>query len=997
MKNRFSKIILSILMLFSIFYVVNADINPAYTEFNKHTNEEKKKSGFIPEEYVSYYDIKPSSILNYKRSFRATTDIIPSTYNLTNVNGNRLVTEVKNQGEWGLCWAFSTNSMVESYHLKKYNQYYNFSENVPGYIGKYYGDMGEISDGNTLLNAVKYWFLGNSPIGESTFGSYFTTIKDKDISDYLDSNKVEVDVQGVTFFKTLDMDNLKSKYTGTQIKNIVEDYNKTIKSHIMNNGAVTTGVFMDFYNYNTKFLYNGDESGSGSQGHAVTIVGWDDNFGSVTINGTTLKGSWIVMNSWGEDYHPYFYVSYYDADVVTNSIGTTSSKVKEWNNVYNIYTRGYFYRTNNSVVYIYDKGDYEELLDNVKLLYFWPEALDVNVTLSDGINTYDLGSKTIDKGLITFQGSDKKLTGNKLYLTLSSSNSKFSSYYPYMKGGIFTKNTKTTKDMKLVGTATNDFQNTVGNSTKYSVVTKNISTGTDYNVKVYDKANNDITSYFNVNIDNPLINGISVFNLVVNKTINSKSIKVVVTIDGLSDEVSYYIQGDGTISNPYVIAKDTDMKLLQTYTSAYFILGNDIDMNESTRTTIGSFYNSGKGWIKKNFSGFLDGNGHKISNFYSKDGGLFNYVDNATIKNLWIDNAVINSSNDSGVLGSGMSGNSVVTNVYVTNSKISNESFSGGLFSGVEGGLIKNIHLSSNEIYSPTLSGGVTAYAEALDAISIMNVFIDNTYVITTNNGVAGKLVGEIFYEGDINTLKSSNFAYNKVNTKENTSYNNAKVMIAKTTVNVTQDGETISYNPYTKDITSIENNMLTNDEIKDKNNFNNYDFTNIWGFNTKPYLKLFNNETIFEEDEIPLTISFKTYKLNNDVIYGIVPNITVQTLINNIIINDKLTYKIYNKNGSLISGSDKLATDSYIKLSNGSGYKYYYIAVYGDVNGDGKASIADVYRIADYIIVPASKKNNYLSTSAELIAANVNNDSKISIADVYKVADYVINPKIGF
>ena len=164
-----------------------------------------------------------------------------------------------------------------------------------------------------------------------------------------------------------------------------------------------------------------------------------------------------------------------------------------------------------------------------------------------------------------------------------------------------------------------------------------------------------------------------------------------------------------------------------------------------------------------------------------------------------------------------------------------------------------------------------------------------------------------------------------------------------------------------------------------------------------KPYLKLFNNETIFEEDEIPLTISFKTYKLNNDVIYGIVPNITVQTLINDIIINDKLTYKIYNKKGSLISGSDKLATDSYIKLSNGSGYKYYYIAVYGDVNGDGKASIADVYRIADYIIVPASKKSNYLSTSAELIAANVNNDSKISIADVYKVADYVINPKIGF
>ena len=114
-------------------------------------------------------------------------------------------------------------------------------------------------------------------------------------------------------------------------------------------------------------------------------------------------------------------------------------------------------------------------------------------------------------------------------------------------------------------------------------------------------------------------------------------------------------------------------------------------------------------------------------------------------------------------------------------------------------------------------------------------------------------------------------------------------------------------------------------------------------------------------------------------------------------IINDKLSYKIYNSKGSLLSNSDKLATDSYIFLSNGSEYKYYYIAVYGDVNGDGKASIADVYKIADYIIVPSSKKSNYLSTDAEIIAANVNNDSKISITDVYKVADYVINPRLGF
>ena len=244
--------------------------------------------------------------------------------------------------------------------------------------------------------------------------------------------------------------------------------------------------------------------------------------------------------------------------------------------------------------------------------------------------------------------------------------------------------------------------------------------------------------------------------------------------------------------------------------------------------------------------------------------------------------------------------------------------------------------------------------------------------------------------------MKNSYFAYNKVNTKTNSSYSNASVMIAVTTSNVTENGEVISYNPYTKNITSIDNNVLTDEEIKNKNNFNNYDFNSIWGFDSKPYLKIFYEDEV-EEVVVPLNISFKTYKIQNDVIYGLVPSINVQTFINDMIINDKLTYKIYNKNGLSLTNSDKLTTNSYIVLSNGSENKYYYIAIYGDVNGDGRVSITDVYRIADYIIVPVSQKGNYLASKAELIAANVNNDSKISITDVYKVADYVINPALGF
>lgn len=996
MKNRFNKILLVILMLFSVF-VVKAELNPAYTEFQKHTLEEKSKSGFIPEEYVSYYDIKPSNIFSYKRSFRANTNIIPSSYNLTNVDGIRLITEVKDQNPWGLCWAFSTNSMVESYHLKKYNQYYNFSENVPGYIGKYYNDIPSISSGNTLFNAVKYWFLGNSPISEDVFGSYFTTEKDKDVKDYLDSNYVEVDVQDVKFFKVLNLSDVKSSYTATQVKNIVTDYNKTIKNHIMNYGAVSTGIYMDYMNYNTNFLYNSGKPSSGVEGHAVTIVGWDDNFGEVDINGTKLKGSWIVMNSWGENYYPYFYVSYYDVDVVNNMIGTTSSKVKEWDNVYNSFTRAFINTSGTATTYIYEKGEKEELLDNVKLLYYNTTELNVNVSVSDGFNTYDLGNKTISKGLTTFQGLNNNLIGDKIYITISSSDSNFLNLYPFILNGVFTKSTTNTRSLELVGIATNDYTGKKDNKLKFDVVTKNIVTATNYDIAIYDENNNDISSKFTINVTNSLVNGTSLFDITLKNDNGSKSIKVVTSIGNLTDSVTYYLQGNGTSSDPYIIASDSDMDLLQTYPKAYFILGNDINMNEATRTNVGSFYNSGEGWSNRNFSGVLDGNGYKISNLYSKDGGLFNHIDGATIKNLWLDNFEINSSYESGILGNDMYGDSVISNVYISNSKISNDSYAGGLFTNIENGIINNVHMKSNSIYSKTASGGVSATMNnPSSSITLSNIFIEDSYIMTDSNGITGKLVGNLIYEGDINSLNIINLQYNKANTKNNNSFKNASVMIEKTSVNVTQNGETISYNPYTNNIISVDNSILDSSEIQNKDNFSNYDFNNIWGFKDSLYLKLFNNEKIIEEDIEDIVISFNTYKIKDNVIYGLYPNTKKETIINDMIIDDKLTYNIYNKNGSLVTNNN-LETNSYIMVSNGLINKKYYFAVYGDVNGDGRISITDVYLVADYIIVSNNLKSNYLSNNAQIISADVNKDGRISITDVYKIADYVINPSLGF
>ncbi len=90
----------------------------------------------------------------------------------------------------------------------------------------------------------------------------------------------------------------------------------------MNNGAAYTTVYGDesYTNFQTMGHYN---HGRGRGDHAVTLVGWDDNYSRNNFKGGAPgDGAWLAKNSWGSNWGSmggYYYISYYDSVIGTGN------------------------------------------------------------------------------------------------------------------------------------------------------------------------------------------------------------------------------------------------------------------------------------------------------------------------------------------------------------------------------------------------------------------------------------------------------------------------------------------------------------------------------------------------------------------------------------------------------------------------------------------------------------------------------------------------------
>lgn len=350
---------------------------------------------------------------NYSNRKLFKTESYPPSYSLV---AEGKVTSVKFQNPYGSCWAFAAIASAESNYLIKNNNatidlselqlaWFAFNDyKVSDDLGLITNDGGEYvynKDKNSLPISVLDDPLdngGNQQIATQSLSAGIGLIDETKLAypttDYYHQNYIsELPNNDVCY---------KSDYRLVEVNWYNAKDRNEIKKAIMEKGALATSFYYDdnYFNSNTNAYYI---NGPRSQNHAVTIVGWDDNYSADNFkNKPKGNGAWLIKNSWSTLWgdNGYFWLSYYDSSFDTEAFGYEIEKIDK-NNDYNIYQ--------------YDDGYSGSFVssDSVKLANVF-KAQDDSLIKEVGIYTNDADTEYIID-IYVGGNSDNPLSGTLKY------------------------------------------------------------------------------------------------------------------------------------------------------------------------------------------------------------------------------------------------------------------------------------------------------------------------------------------------------------------------------------------------------------------------------------------------------------------------------------------------------------------------------------------------------------------------------------------------------
>lgn len=271
--------------------------------------------------------------VSYMTDFQEVTTLYPAT---------------RDQGLYGTCWAFSAVTLAEldlirdgivdaSIDLSELQLVYYTYHEAYDPLGCMMGDYAGI-----ISARADFLDFGGDPFSVARRMSQWIGPVFEEKVPY--SMAEEVRIQGVAPEYAFDC---AAHLQNVETYRIQEDA-LAVKAAIMRHGAVATSIYSnDFASYGTTvspydgatILHTYNTIMPAMTDHAVTLIGWDDNFpAEAFVNRPAGNGAWLVRNSWSfesqNSMYSYFWLSYYDVNLKEEAYSFDMEPVSNYDNNY---------------------------------------------------------------------------------------------------------------------------------------------------------------------------------------------------------------------------------------------------------------------------------------------------------------------------------------------------------------------------------------------------------------------------------------------------------------------------------------------------------------------------------------------------------------------------------------------------------------------------------------------------------------------------------------
>lgn len=311
-KSYIAAFVLSIIITAQFTAEINAEAADKKNVSHIYSKQE------IIEKLCSDNTLTALSLLTDGISDESKTAILPKSYSLREEG---IVTPVKDQGNYGMCWSFAAMNSIES-SLVKENSDINLSEWIPAYY-TYCKQFGfPLYDKNdTIFNQGGMYQYSSAMLaaGIGAFDEQYDKWYYGDES-ILKNKKSAEDVRSMRDYQITDIE----YFSYWQDNDTILPYQIHAVQNAVYNGhsLVLSYAHFDecYYDKNASYfthkhyIENSDEFPL----HSVNIVGWDDNYSAENfLNKPDRDGAWLCKNSWGEDWGDggYFWISYADPTI----------------------------------------------------------------------------------------------------------------------------------------------------------------------------------------------------------------------------------------------------------------------------------------------------------------------------------------------------------------------------------------------------------------------------------------------------------------------------------------------------------------------------------------------------------------------------------------------------------------------------------------------------------------------------------------------------------